>query len=238
MLFRSYLVLGAHSSLAPHIRQRLFWDSSGMTGYLTPVAQPANGTPEDFLRRKRESVARGSSMGITLSDLNMVVQTLTGYPTPTALSFNTSHQPGNNRYTNQMEAIAGYGTPRVTTNCGHGNPERSDQARLEDQVSGYVTPSTRDYKDTPGMSTTGTNPDGSTRHRDDQLPRQVHGLITESPNSATAGKGVLDAAFSRWLQGYPATWDEASPNYGEWLNVQDRIALAGCRATAMPSYRR
>ena len=88
------------------------------------------------------------------------------------------------------------------------------------------------------MSTTGTNPDGSTRHRDDQLPRQVHGLITESPNSATAGKGVLDAAFSRWLQGYPATWDEASPNYGEWLNVQDRIALAGCRATAMPSYRR
>ena len=38
---------------------------------------------------------------------------------------------------------------------------------------GWVTPSVRDWKDTPGMSMTGTNPDGSLRTRVDQLPRQA-----------------------------------------------------------------
>jgi len=37
----------------------------------TPVAQPANGTPERFLERKREWAAKGSSMGIHLSDLQL-----------------------------------------------------------------------------------------------------------------------------------------------------------------------
>lgn len=37
----------------------------------TPCAQPANGTPARFLERKREWVARGSTMGITLSDLQL-----------------------------------------------------------------------------------------------------------------------------------------------------------------------
>lgn len=39
----------------------------------TPVAQPANGTPERFLQRKRDWVAKGSSMGIHLSDLQLAV---------------------------------------------------------------------------------------------------------------------------------------------------------------------
>ncbi len=42
--------------------------------WATPVAQPANGTPERFLERKRESVARGNRMGICLSDLQMQVR--------------------------------------------------------------------------------------------------------------------------------------------------------------------
>lgn len=39
--------------------------------WATPCAQPANGTPEAFLERKRRSVARGSSMGVSLTDLQM-----------------------------------------------------------------------------------------------------------------------------------------------------------------------
>jgi len=55
---------------------------SDCTSWPTPVSQPANGTPERFLERKRESVARtGRSMGIVLSDLAMVAQ-LAGWPTP------------------------------------------------------------------------------------------------------------------------------------------------------------
>lgn len=61
--------------------------SSGLQGWPTPVAEPANGTPERFLERKRESVKRGSSMGICLSDLAMVAQLavldLAGWNTPT-----------------------------------------------------------------------------------------------------------------------------------------------------------
>lgn len=49
----------------------------------TPVSQPANGEPEAFLRRKMESVARGNSMGICLSDLQMVAK-LAAWPSPNA----------------------------------------------------------------------------------------------------------------------------------------------------------
>lgn len=50
-------------------------DHVQLAGWATPVVQQANGTPEAFLRRKRESMERGSqSMGVCLSDLNMQVQ--------------------------------------------------------------------------------------------------------------------------------------------------------------------
>lgn len=59
--------------------------------WATRVAQPANGTPEDFLRRKQESVSRGNSMGICLTDLNMQVKAVEAawFPTPTASSWKT-----------------------------------------------------------------------------------------------------------------------------------------------------
>ena len=40
-------------------------------------------------------------------------------------------------------------------------------------VAGWASPSSRDWKDSPGMATTGINPDGSERDRTDQLPRQA-----------------------------------------------------------------
>jgi hypothetical protein len=48
----------------------------------SPCANQANGEPEAFLERKRRSVARGSSMGISLTDLQMVAKTAS-WPTPT-----------------------------------------------------------------------------------------------------------------------------------------------------------
>ena len=41
------------------------------------------------------------------------------------------------------------------------------------ELTGWVSPSARDWKDTPGMATTAINPDGSKRNRVDQLPRQA-----------------------------------------------------------------
>lgn len=58
----------------------------------TPLAQQANGEPEQFLQRKRDSVARGKSMGISLSDLNMQVKAAHG--TGRTGSSATTEKPG------------------------------------------------------------------------------------------------------------------------------------------------
>lgn len=56
---------------------------SGCGSWPTPLAQHANGTPEAFLARKRRAVARGTRMGVSLTDLQMVAQLAAYWPTPT-----------------------------------------------------------------------------------------------------------------------------------------------------------
>jgi hypothetical protein len=51
------------------------------TSWATPAANQANGEPEAFLERKRRSVARGSQMGVSLTDLQMQAK-LASWPTP------------------------------------------------------------------------------------------------------------------------------------------------------------
>lgn len=57
-------------------------------------------------------------------------------------------------------------------------PERMNGRRrnLDDaaSLSAWATPSSRDWKDTPGMAESGANPDGTERNRIDQLARQAH----------------------------------------------------------------
>ena len=81
--------------------------------------------------------------------------------------------------------------------------------------SGWVTPSARDWKDTPGMSTTGIDPDGSSRQRIDQLPRQAaqmdFGAIATGFHSAMGKSARLNPALSRWLMGIPPSWDDCAP---------------------------
>jgi hypothetical protein len=71
---------------------------AALAGWATPVVQQANGTPERFLERKRESMARGSqSMGVCLSDLNMQVQAWAGWPTPAQTDHKGGYQGGRMR---------------------------------------------------------------------------------------------------------------------------------------------
>lgn len=108
-------------------------------------------------------------------------------------------------------------------------PRATDGTNGGPNQTGGALPSARDHKDTPGMATTGVNPDGSTRHRMDQLPRQVHGLISASSAASTEpiGASVLNAAMSRWLMGFPATWDRCSPNSSEWALIARLLSECG-----------
>ena len=74
-------------------------------------------------------------------------------------------------------------TPWPTPNASDSNARGTSQgnrkspnlpiAVLETEKM-WPTANARDWKDTPGMSMTGVNPDGSKRKREDQLPRAVY----------------------------------------------------------------
>lgn len=85
----------------------------------------------------------------------------------------------------------------------------------------WTTPSSRDWKDTEGMATEGTNPDGTDRDRLDQLPRQVFQFGRQAPPTPQDGTlsspsgptspRRLNPAFVGWLMGYPLGWTSFEP---------------------------
>ena len=132
-----------------------------------------------------------------------------GFPTTSA-----SRVTGSPKSSPNGGKIAGWPTPKTPT--GGGQEVRTTPGgglrKLEDaviQCAGWATASSRDWKDTPGMAQTGTNPDGSERERLDQLPRQVTGLMPSPSSAGTEKPGEslrLNPAFSGWLMGYPREW--------------------------------
>ena len=91
-------------------------------------------------------------------------------------------------------------------------------------LAGWSTPSARDWKDSPGMALEAVNPDGSTRTRIDQLPRQAQlasgttgparftasGQMLTGCSAGMNGGGQLNPLMSAWLMGYPLHWTLAS----------------------------
>lgn len=65
------------------------------------------------------------------------------------------------------------------------------------------TATSRDWKDTPGMSFRRVNPDGSVRSRVDQLPRRVY---ADSPIPLDGNSGALNPAWVEWFMGFPLEW--------------------------------
>lgn len=129
---------------------------SGLWG--TALAQYANGTPENFLRRKEESVARGSQMGICISDLNMQVKAaLAAWPTPQARDFRSGEEArflNPDRSKNLNDAVkletSMWGTPRANDAEKRGNIAADPRNGLPGQVmdvpemATWSTPNTMD----------------------------------------------------------------------------------------------
>lgn len=100
---------------------------------------------------------------------------------------------------------------------------------LSQQVAlvGWVSPSSRDWKDTAGMSETGTNPDGSLRVRLDQLPRQAQLAGWSTPRAQDNDQGNHDAiakAGSSWL----------GQNRGATVSTQAQLTT-GVTSTSSPA---
>ena len=119
----------------------------------------------------------------------------------------------------QAELLCGWKTPHASDGEGgvmEMRPDANGHYKLRDmaQMVGWCSPASRDFKDTPGMATMGLNPDGSERSRVDQLPRQAMQVTSgqePSPSpAATIASGVLNPAFSRWLQSFPEVWCQAA----------------------------
>ena len=172
-----------------------------LTGWPTPVANDDNKSVEAHLAMKKR--LGGGRTSIT--SLQVMAKTV-GWPTPATPSGGrsvsiekmdaTGRTADGKKHTASLEhavRFVGWATPRVANKQG----------------AGWVTPSARDWKDTPGMATEGVNPDGTKRNRVDQLPRQAAMVCGQEPttsNVSTGKRGQLSPAFSLWLMGFPAAW--------------------------------
>lgn len=163
------------------------------------------------------------------------------------------------RQLNLQDAVklTGWNTPRATDGT-NGGPNQSGGALPADAaLTGWATPAARDWRDgktsqetmsrnsrplneqatmlthwdTPQASWASAGATCRSGNRKDEMltPGVIRGLSSVS----TGSRGVLAPEFSRWLMGFPQEWDAASPGYSEWCEVQERIALAGSRHTAM-----
>ena len=118
----------------------------------------------------------------------------------------------------EQAQLTGWPTPMANKLSPQTRDDFTPNLAAVAQLSGWPTCSSRDWKDTPGMAETETNPDGTERKRLDQLPRVAQlapwptpkakdgsgtgGSIQEALKSSSGEKRESGASVSQNLKDY------------------------------------
>ena len=135
--------------------------------------------------------------------------------------------------------MSGWPTTQASDGSGGGqmkralNPARSNDLMDFAMLAGWSTASARDWKDTAGMATEAVNPDGSTRTRLDQLPRQAQ--MAGWPTSRAAdgeknGRTTEGALSEIQRKGSPQDLAQAAAICGPARFTVSGEMLTGCSA--------
>jgi hypothetical protein len=189
-------------------------DQAMLAGWSTPKAEDAESTGFSAKR-----LASGKTPDNLHSQTKML---LSGWPTPT--SFDSVESCGGRRKNGERNGggncpslrhlaadLAGWATPIQAD--ARGSPGRKKHSELSQQatLAGWSTPASRDYR-TPNHQTYADRGGGA---KGEQLNNQVAHLIPGASlnglPAATESCGLLNPAFSLWLQGVPATWLSCVP---------------------------
>lgn len=187
------------------------------------LRETTNGPKLAIAELEQDTKGTGNLTDLRKTENRQLGTQLSTVSTPRSSDVKTGSQYSPNMSGKSLTMDAGLSLTTVSTPTAQDHSRGNKEARPQDTgvplsqqaaLSTVSTPSSRDWKDTSGMSESGVDPDGSIRSRLDQLPRQARlaasGAIAIGGTDETKSTGQLAPDYSRWLQGLPPEWDDCA----------------------------